>query len=86
VLAPRGIEQQRLADRVPAFGLALDQQLTDRLGTGRASGLAGKPGGDAGALKCGDEELRLGRFAGPLPAFERDEISAGGQWRLPQIR
>lgn len=60
MLAARGAEQQRLSGGVPAFGVALKQQLTDRLGAGRAAGLAGDPRRNPGALQGSDERFGLG--------------------------
>jgi hypothetical protein len=74
-----GVQQQRLAGSVPAFGIALDQQLTDRLGAGRAARLASKLRRDPGALQGSDQGFGLSRFPGPLPAFQSDKFSAGGQ-------
>jgi hypothetical protein len=86
VIASRRVEQQRLADRVPALGLALQQQAADQLGSRRTAGLARRLRGAAGARQRRDEERDLGRFPGPLPAFDGDEPAARGQWRPPQIR
>jgi len=86
VFSARGVQQQRLAGGIPALAISLDQQLADCLGSGGAARLAGESGRNAGALQRGDQGLGLGRFPGPLPAFQRDEFSARGQWRLPQIR
>ena len=43
MVAPRGNEQQRFADRVPALALAFKQKPADRLGAGRSSRLASCP-------------------------------------------
>jgi hypothetical protein len=80
MLAACGGQQQRLAGGVPAFGIALDQQLADRFGAGRAAWLASEAGGDPGALQSSDKGFGLGRFPSPLPAFQGDEFSARGQW------
>jgi hypothetical protein len=85
MIAARGKEQQGLAHRVPAFIVAAQQKVTDRLGAGRAAGFARRIGRDPGADERRDEAGGLGRFAGPLPAFDGDE-SAGRQCREPQIR
>ena len=46
-----------------------------RLGRGRAAGLARRQRLEAGAAQPRREQARLGRLAGPLPAFERDEAA-----------
>ena len=82
VVSAGGVHQQRLGHRRPAIGAAGDQQLPDRLGALRPARL---PSGDHGlcapAQSLG-EPLRLGRFAGPLAAFERDESSAGHERQM----
>jgi hypothetical protein len=83
MIAARCVKQQRLADRVPALAVAVEQQPPDVLRAGRAAGLASALGGDAGARQRGDEQASLGRLTGALAAFDRDEAAA--QCRLPQI-
>ncbi len=84
MVAPGGGEQERLAERVPAFGLAFEEEPADRLGAGGAARLAGGERGDAGAAERADQQGRLGRFARPLAALDRHEPAA--QCLLPQIR
>ena len=81
-------EQQCLADRVPALAVPLEEQPPDCLGVRRTARLASAPRRDAGALECSEKKARLGRLAGPLPAFDRDEPAArdGAQCRWPQTR
>jgi hypothetical protein len=92
VIAARGAEQKRLAERIPALGVTVEKQAADRLGRLRPAGLARSDGGDPTALERRQQEADLGRFASPLPAFDGDETAArrrtGGraQCRLPQIR
>jgi hypothetical protein len=92
VIAARGAEQKRLAERVPALGVAIEKQAADRLGRFGTAGLARSDGGDPAALERRQQEADLGRFAGPLPAFDGDETAARRQtWgraqcRSPQIR
>jgi hypothetical protein len=92
MIAPRRVQQQGLGNGIPALGVTLEQQTANILGTGRAAWLARALGGDAGTCEGRDEESGLGRFAGPLAAFDGDEAAArrafvtGAQLRLPQIR
>jgi hypothetical protein len=86
MITPRREEQQRFAHRIPALGVALQQQRADRFGAGRAAGLARRRRGDAAAAERLDKKRDLGRFPSPLPALDCDEFAARGQWRLPQIR
>jgi len=81
VVAARGEEQQRLADRVPALGLAFEQQAADRLGSGRAARFARRQRVDPGASERLDKAPNLGRFPGPLPALDGNEFARGDVMR-----
>ena len=85
MVAPRRVKQQRLANGVPAFALAVEQQPADGLGARRTAGFPSSDRGDPDTAKRLDEQPGLGRLAGPLPAFDGDELAARGQW-VPQIR
>src|SRR5262249_52802997 len=77
MIGARGIVQERLGDRRPAIGIARDQKLADALCTRSAAGLAGLDDIDATLPQPACEQLDLRRLAGALPAFQRNEFSAG---------
>lgn len=88
VIAAGGVEQQRLADGVPALAFAFEQQAADRFRPLGAAGLARLPYGNPGIPERCDEQADLGGFAGPLPALDGDEAAArcGGAGRRAQFR
>jgi len=73
MLAPGGEVQQRLGRAVPALDRALDQELADRLGAGRAARFAGRHDTAAASLEPALEPRDLGRLACSLAAFKSDE-------------
>ena len=79
MIRPRGGKEQKLGQRVPALDRTLDQQPADRLGTGRAAGLAGADDLAAQALEPRGEAGELGALAGTLAALDRQEESAPGR-------
>ena len=73
MVAASGGEQQELGFRGPAVGAAIDQQLADFLGPGRAPGLAGQDDlAPLGAQGVG-QHPGLGGLARPVDALEADE-------------
>ena len=72
---PGGREHQRLGERAVVSRLPRQDHLTDRLGLGRAAGLARRPRREACRLEAFAQRARQRRLAGALPAFERDEMS-----------
>src|ERR1041384_2854445 len=86
MLAPRRVEQESFADRVPALLGAFEQQSPDRLGSLRATRLACAFGRDSGARQGRHQEIELGRLAGPLPALDRDEAAARRRPRFAQCQ
>jgi hypothetical protein len=86
VIASRRKEQQRFSDRIPALGIALQQQSTNCLGAPGAAGFTRSLSADPGPRQRLDEKRDLGRFTSALPAFDGDEFAALTQCRLPQIR
>ena len=79
VLPPGRVMQQSLGQRVPAADRAGDQQTPYILGAGRAAGFAGQRDRDALPFQPVRQQAGLSRFAGPLPAFERDELAPRSQ-------
>ena len=53
----------------------VENDVPQRLGEGRAAGLARDERVDADAPQLLGQQARLGRLAGPLPAFEGDELA-----------
>lgn len=84
VVPPRSADEKRLGDRVPAPGIAADEEPADLLRARRAAGLARGDRVYAGTVERLDEEPDLGRLAGALPAFEGDE--APSQFSAPNMR
>ena len=85
VLTARGEVQQRLGHRLPAPGLAGNQELADLLGARAAARLPGLDHLKAEVSQGFGEQADLGRLAGPFPAFEGDEFSFGGRCGHVQI-
>jgi hypothetical protein len=83
--APRRDHEQRLADRVPTLGRAVDQEVSDLVGARRATGLARAENLDAGLRYRPDETPLMRRFPGAFAAFERDELTAA-QFLRPKIK
>ena len=76
VVVARREQEQDLGQRQPTLGRTLEQQGADLLGPRRAAWLAGHQHVDAGAAQGAGEALDLGRLAGALAAFERDQPPA----------
>jgi hypothetical protein len=93
MVAAGGGEEERFADRIPTLVVSLQQQAANRFGARGPARFARAQGGDPGTLEPIEQQLRLGRFPGPLPALDRDQPAAlrrmagrGGQRRSPQIK
>ena len=98
MVAARGVKQKSLGNGIPTFVAAVEQQPADRFRPCRPARLPRALNRDAGALERCGKELQLGRFSGPLPAFEGNKATArrrviGGLRRrrpaqrlLPQIQ
>jgi hypothetical protein len=80
-----GNHQQRLADRVPALGRAIEQKRADFVGALRAARLARRDRLFPRLGQRGYQQLLLRRLAGALSAFQRDELAAG-QFFFPKSR
>jgi hypothetical protein len=79
--APRRHHEERLADRIPARGIALNEELADVLGGGRAARLARRQRVDPRARERGDEPRDLRRLAGALAALDSNEAAAAQCFR-----
>ena len=75
MIGPGGREQQRLAMRAPAPHRTLHQQAANRLRALTAAGLARHQCLDPTRAQRLGKQPRLSRFAGALPALERDEAT-----------
>lgn len=84
VVPPRGADEERLGDRIPASRVAADEEPAYLFRARRAAGLARRDRVDTGTIERLDEEPDLGRLAGALPAFEGDE--APSQFFAPNKR
>jgi hypothetical protein len=88
MIAPRRHQQQGFADRIPAFSVAFEEKPPDRFGVWRSARLARCLRRDPRMFERGQEQARLGRFAGALAALKGDEPAARrrAQCRWPQTR
>ena len=66
-------QQQRFRHRIPAAGLAFDEELADLFRARRPARFARDKATDAARFKRRRQSLGLRRLAGTLPAFQRDE-------------
>jgi hypothetical protein len=82
MVAPGGDEQEGLTNRIPSFTVAFEKEPPDCLATRRSSRFTRRPYRDPRALKRGYEKPYLGRLAGALPTFDRNEPAARRRFRL----
>jgi hypothetical protein len=75
MVAARRVDEKRLGERVPAAGIAADEEFSDLLRARRAAGLARRRDRYSLLLQPLDEKAQLRRLAGAFAAFDRQEAS-----------
>ena len=76
MVAPRGDEQEGLADPIPSRTVAFEKEAPDCFAARRSSRLARRSCQDLRALERGHKKPHLGRLAGALTALVRDKPAA----------